>query len=349
MERIRSLTVTTILTILATVGVSGCATTGSLLDGQEKSFLVVGYSTSYAWPQMLQDMLDEHADGPRTYHVLNAAVGGSPVDSWTASPDTKPYNNTIKAMLRDYMGPNAKLRDQAPEPKIALCQQSLQFTRTLRGPIASADDLEGIRIGADAFDKLAQRLKSIGLENVYIATHIYKQPVEPEIENEKLALNAVLARGHSFIHQGPDVWTPTKNEFPKAFAADGIHPNERGMKLMAAGWYRRLAGPDACPTIIDRMYARDYDVDTMMRTYIASRQDSAKIAQANSHDRATHGAKHKARRKHRGKRPSEANSLKVGQAAPSFTIKRLEDKTQSVSLANFKGKRPVVLFFGSYT
>ena len=31
------------------------------LNGQEQSIVVVGYSTSYAWPHMLQEMLDEHA------------------------------------------------------------------------------------------------------------------------------------------------------------------------------------------------------------------------------------------------------------------------------------------------
>ncbi|MCZ6598673.1 MAG: hypothetical protein O7B99_13625, partial [Planctomycetota bacterium] len=46
-----------------------------VLDGEAKSFVVVGYSTSYAWPGMLQDMLDEHSEhmgGERVYHVLNA-------------------------------------------------------------------------------------------------------------------------------------------------------------------------------------------------------------------------------------------------------------------------------------
>ena len=36
----------------------GCAASGTMLDGREKSFLIVGYSTSYAWPDMLQSMLD---------------------------------------------------------------------------------------------------------------------------------------------------------------------------------------------------------------------------------------------------------------------------------------------------
>ncbi len=69
--------------LAAAVGLlGGCAAASrnTLLDGDEKSFVIVGYSTSYAWPAMLQDMLDEHAGGRRIYHVLNAVVGGSPVE-----------------------------------------------------------------------------------------------------------------------------------------------------------------------------------------------------------------------------------------------------------------------------
>ncbi len=40
---------------------------------------------------------------------------------------------------------------------------------------------------------------------------------------------------------------------------------------------------------------------------------------------------------------------KVGDDAPRFTLKMLDDKSKEVELAGFAGKRPVVLFFGSYT
>ncbi len=39
---------------------------------------------------------------------------------------------------------------------------------------------------------------------------------------------------------------------------------------------------------------------------------------------------------------------KAGDIAPTFKLKMLEDKKE-VDLAGFQGKRPVVLFFGSYT
>ncbi|NOZ24137.1 MAG: redoxin domain-containing protein [Planctomycetes bacterium] len=41
-------------------------------------------------------------------------------------------------------------------------------------------------------------------------------------------------------------------------------------------------------------------------------------------------------------------TLKVGDPAPDFNLKRLHDKGK-VRLSSFRGKRPVVLIFGSYT
>jgi hypothetical protein len=46
-------------------------------------------------------------------------------------------------------------------------------------------------------------------------------------------------------------------------------------------------------------------------------------------------------------RPQEGN-LKVGDPAPDFDLKRLDEKG-TVKLSSFKGKEPVVLIFGSYT
>jgi hypothetical protein len=244
----------------------------SLLDGREKSFVIVGYSTSYVWPEMLQEMLDAHSGGERRYHVLNAVVGGSPVSRWITEPQSEDYDDTFGAMLRDFFGADARLRGDAPQPTVALCQQSLQLTRTRRGPIAGADDAEGIRIGADALEALAVRLREQGIERVYIATHIYKEPVEPEVGNERLALSALLDRGRDFVFEGPDLWTPTRDAHPDAFNEDGIHPNLRGMKTMAEHWYRTLAGGDARQEIVDRLYVTDYDIETLMTEYINRRR-----------------------------------------------------------------------------
>lgn len=239
----------------------------SLLNGLEKSFVVVGYSTSYAWPAMLQDMLDAHADGDRIYHVLNAVVGGSPVRPWIAARDTDAYKRTFGAMLTDFFGRNARLRGKAPPPTVALCQQSLQFTRTRKGPIGAIDDLKGIEIGADALETLATNLHEHDIKKVYIAMHIYKEGYEPEVGNERFALKALLNREHDFVFEGPDLWSLTINKHPGAFAQDGVHPNEDGMKIMAEAWYRAIAGSDAREDVIEAMHDRDYDINAMSREY----------------------------------------------------------------------------------
>ncbi|MFQ5744500.1 MAG: hypothetical protein ACE5HV_13055 [Acidobacteriota bacterium] len=242
----------------------------AVLDGQEKSFVIVGYSTSYAWPAMLQEMLDAHSGNERLYHLLNAVVGGSPVNRWIDEPGSDNYEATYGAMLRDFFGPNARLRGDVPEPTVAICQQSLQRTptpATRLGPVHSVDDKEGIRTGADALERLAMQLHDDGIERVYLGMHIYKEGYEPEVGNERFALEALLARGHDFIFEGPDVWSPMLREHPAAFTEDRLHPNERGMKIMAEAWYRMLAGADARQEIIDALHARSYDVEAMIQDY----------------------------------------------------------------------------------
>lgn len=243
----------------------------ALLDGTEKSLVIVGYSTSYAWPQMLQEMLDEHAGGERTYHVLNAVIGGSPVGRWIAAPDSEDYGDTYGAMVADFFGPDARLRGDAPAPTVAVLQHSLQRTPTREtrlGPVRSADDAEGIEIGADALEKLAMQLRTDGIERVYMAMHIYKEGYEPEVGNERFALAALLHRGHGFIEAGPDVWSLTIARHPEVFTEDRLHPNDQGSQLMAEAWYRTLAGAEAKQEVIDAMNSRSYDFDTLMNEYL---------------------------------------------------------------------------------
>ena len=49
-----------------------------------------------------------------------------------------------------------------------------------------------------------------------------------------------------------------------------------------------------------------------------------------------------------GQRGGDDASLTVGEMAPDFTLKSLDGKSET-KLASFKTKKPVVLFFGSYT
>ena len=246
-----------------------------LLDGSPKSLVVVGYSTSYAWPAMLQEMLDEHSGGERVYHVLNSVIGGSPVGRWIAPPESTDYQDTYGAMEHDFFGPDARLRGAAPEPSVAILQQSLQRTptpATRLGPVTSAMDDEGIEVGADALERLVTQLRNDGVERVYIGMHIYKEGFEPEVGNERFALDRLLDRGHESVLAGPDVWSLTIAEHPDAFTDDRLHPNERGSKIMAEAWYRSLAGDDARQHVIDAMHERTYDVDKMMGDYLAWRR-----------------------------------------------------------------------------
>jgi len=241
-----------------------------LLDGDEKSLIMVGYSTSYVWPQLVQEMLDEHAGG-RTYHLLNAAIGGSPVGRWIADPSSEDYQATYGAMLTDFFGDTPRLRGEAPAATIALLQQSLQRTPTpdtRLGPVASADDEDGIRIGADALETLVNQLRSDGIEHAIIGMHIYKEGYEPEVGNERFALDALLRRGHPFVHAGPDVWSLTIGQHPDAFTDDRLHPNALGSKLMAEAWYRSIAGAAARQDIIDAMHGREIDDDAIMNEYL---------------------------------------------------------------------------------
>ena len=43
-----------------------------------------------------------------------------------------------------------------------------------------------------------------------------------------------------------------------------------------------------------------------------------------------------------------ADPLKVGQVAPDFTLETYE-RNDRITLSSFRGDRPVVLIFGSYT
>lgn len=54
------------------------------------------------------------------------------------------------------------------------------------------------------------------------------------------------------------------------------------------------------------------------------------------------------RRGNRADRRSDKDALKVGQAAPTFKLKSLDGKA-TTDLGTWHGKRPVLLFFGSYT
>ncbi len=54
------------------------------------------------------------------------------------------------------------------------------------------------------------------------------------------------------------------------------------------------------------------------------------------------------RRRSGQRRGNQADSLTVGEMAPTFALKSLDGDSET-DLASFQGEKPVVLFFGSYT
>ena len=81
-----------ITTIAGVLLVGACAATVSaqqssnrelkLFDGEPKTFVVNGYSTSFQWPKILQRKLDKYFDGKRVIEVKSATQGGTPVAKW---------------------------------------------------------------------------------------------------------------------------------------------------------------------------------------------------------------------------------------------------------------------------
>jgi len=243
----------------------GAESESRIFDGKEKSFVVCGYSTSFKWPSLLQEKLDRMTGGKRVYHVLNAAAAGSAISKWidvkTGTPK-RPYSLMLRRFFARNTGAEISPRSHrrmdanrdAPKPTIALCQQSLQgIERTdgkeapRAGPVFSADDANGIEVGAKAFARLAEMLHRDGCELVFIAMHIYKEGMEPNIGNERYALDALMKKEIPYLRRGPDVWTPTKKGFPKLFARDRRHPNDNGAAVMAQAWFETLLAHDSLP------------------------------------------------------------------------------------------------------
>ena len=205
-----------------------------IFDGKSKVIVVNGYSTSFQWPRMLQEKLDRYTGGKRVITVMSATKGGTPIAKWLDIESGKPS----KAWL-DILRP--KLQEPKDTPVIVLAQQSLQWAFGQRtAGIRNADDKERIKQGADALEKYVKLLKEDGADLVFVAMHIYKHPMEPEIGNERYALAELIRRKIPGVEAGPDVWEPTKKLYPQAFAGDGVHPNTQGAELMAQNWFEAL-------------------------------------------------------------------------------------------------------------
>ncbi len=203
-----------------------------IFTGENRVFVVNGYSTSRTWPGILQRKLDRYFAGDRVITVVKAIDPGSPIVHWV-DPETGDRTERWREILAPALEHEA--------PVIALAQQSLQgaygeFSTGIRGP----SDQERIQRGADVIETYARVMREDGADHVVVATHIYKEGREPEIGNEQLALEALMERDPASLSAGPDVWEPTRNHHPEAFAEDRVHPNRIGAEIMAHYWFKQL-------------------------------------------------------------------------------------------------------------
>lgn len=212
---------------LAAGGAPAVSESIRIFDARPKVIVVNGYSTSFRWPDLLQRKLDRYFDGKRVLQVKRATKGGTPIAKWINVDTGEPLRAWLTTL-------RPALQGSTDAPIIVLAQQSLQWVfGDRRQGIRDANDQKRIKQGADALEKYVRLLKKDGADLVFVAMHIYKHGMEPEIGNERYALDELIRRNIPGVERGPDVWTPTKKLYPKAFAADRRHPNAIGAEVMA--------------------------------------------------------------------------------------------------------------------
>jgi thiol-disulfide isomerase/thioredoxin len=204
-------------------------------DGKPKLIVVNGYSTSFNWPKVLQRKLDRYF-GQRIIEVKSATKGGTPIAKWMNVKNGQPLGPWIKIL-------QPQLKDS--RPTIVLAQQSLQWAYGGRhAGINDGNDKVRIKQGADVLRKYANLMLKQGADKIFIAMHIYKKSMEPQIGNERLALAELVKRQIPNVYAGPDVWIPTQKYYPLAFSSDKMHPNSIGAEIMAQLWFETILKKD---------------------------------------------------------------------------------------------------------
>lgn len=236
------------------------------LRANPESFVVLGDESSFVWPTLLQELLDTHAGRRKQYRVLNAASEEAGIGPWNACEE-----GPFRALVDDFLSANARRLAGAPAPKTALCLVSLRGLCDEGGPVKSESDMLGAEMGANALERLALELTQAGVERVVFATPLYAEGSGPELGLEHLAIERLLARGHSFVHAGPDIFRASRRYYPDAYEEDGVRPNEFGLKLIAEEWYRWLAGPEAEEPAVEALYSKDFDTDAIEAAFADSR------------------------------------------------------------------------------
>jgi len=241
--------------LLPAGGAPSAAQVSEYLDGRASSFIVLGDSSSFVWPALLQDLLSTHAQVGGVYRVRNAAAADARVSAWSAETEA-----AFRSRLASVIAAEARASVGAPLPKFVLCQVSLRGVGDSRGPVKSEHDMVGAEMGADALERLARELRQLGVERIVFATPPHETGADPELGLERVAIERLLARGHEFIAAGPDLNAATRRYFPDAYDEDRVQLNEFGLKLVAEEWYRYLAGPEAREDVVEALYAQPYDV-----------------------------------------------------------------------------------------
>ena len=241
-----------------------------ILDGSEKTFLVTGYSTSHRpnrrpWPTIFQEMLDAHAGNGSTYHVVRHTVSGTPIAKWMGTCGSGGH---VEDALDDYVEPGKRLEQGVPNATVMLAQQSLQWSfgdcRDRYLTIESAADQAKIEQGAEAIRDYVNAFFDGGIEEVYMATHIYKTGYPTNLCGESLALTEALGNLDNF-YPGPELCEITGTLFPSGFDADRVHPGAPVANAMALYWYLVIAGEQAKPDVYEPI-AREAGISIPVRT-----------------------------------------------------------------------------------
>lgn len=208
-----------------------------IFSGEPRLLIVHGYSTSAHWWAFLQHKIDRYMGGPdkRVVEVQLCNKGGTPIAKWMDVETGEPsdaWRRKFTPMIQAEAG---------KRPVIVLAQQSLQWAFADRAAgIRNDQDTQRIQRGADVIEQYGQRILNDGAAAVFVAMHIYKVSMEPEIGNERLALVQLMRRKPAGILSGPDVWEPTSQRHPLAFDRDSVHPNYIGAEMMAHYWFASL-------------------------------------------------------------------------------------------------------------
>ena len=176
----------------------------------------------------------------RTCHFVHASGPGAAAVRWLEN-----RRDIYRKMLEKYFAED-RPAPRLPKPTVALLQQSTQMVKVHPGErgrrdlavVLGPDDEENIKRGADVWEKLARKLHDDGIRWVIIGPHVYKFALEPQIHNERYALDELMSRGIPFILRGPNTWASTMLVWPEDFAKDGVHPDPRAAGLMCDEWAR---------------------------------------------------------------------------------------------------------------